>query len=229
MIGGLLAGALLGLVAILLIRRVPRDENTRLTISLAMVVGGNALAQWLGISAPVTVAASGLALSALLQLWRRRAKQSGWLGNLPGDERRQLEDAQTRLSGFWQFIDYLLNAALFTVMAFEVLSLKLTTTLLMLAPAVIGLNLLSRALGVWLPVTLLNRREHFPPYTRRVMVWAGLRGGVTLALAFNLPDNPLRGTYLVLSYAVVVFSMLVQGLTLPKLAHRLTEASTAAE
>ncbi|WP_272952761.1 cation:proton antiporter domain-containing protein [Deinococcus alpinitundrae] len=72
MLGGLLAGACLGLVAMVLIRNVPRDENTRLTITLAMVVGGNALAQWLGISAPVTVAASGLMLSALLQLWRRR-------------------------------------------------------------------------------------------------------------------------------------------------------------
>ncbi|GAA4023950.1 sodium:proton antiporter [Deinococcus rubellus] len=229
MLGGLLAGALLGFVAILLIRNVPRDENTRLTISLAMVVGGNALAQWLGISAPVTVAASGLMLSALLQLWRRRAKQSGWLGNLSGDERRQLEDSQTRLSGFWQFIDYLLNAALFTVMAFEVLSLKLNTMLLLLAPVVIGLNLLARALGVWIPVTLLKRREHFPPYTRRVMIWAGLRGGVTLALAFNLPDNPLRGTFLVMSYAVVVFSMLVQGLTLPGLARKLNTAARIAD
>lgn len=225
MLGGLLAGALLGLAAILLIRRVPRDENTRLTITLAIVVGGSALAQWLGISGPVTVAASGLTLSGLLQVWRRRAKQSGWLGSLSGGERRQLEDTQTRLAGFWQFIDYLLNAALFTVMAFEVLSPKVNTLLLLLAPAVIGLNLLARAIGVWLPVTLLKNRETFAPYTKRVMIWSGLRGGVTLALAFNLPDNPLRGTFLVLSYAVVVFSMLVQGLTLPTLAKKLKETA----
>ncbi|TSA88179.1 sodium:proton antiporter [Deinococcus detaillensis] len=225
MLGGLLVGALLGLAAILLIRQVPREENTRLTISLAMVVGGNALAQWLGVSGPVTVAASGLTLSALLQIWRRRAKQSGWLGSLSGDERRQLEDTRTRLFGFWQFIDYLLNAALFTVMAFEVLSLKVNTLLLLLAPAVIGLNLVARAIGVWLPVTLLKNRETFAPYTKRVMIWSGLRGGVTLALAFNLPDNPLRGTFLVLSYAVVVFSMLVQGLTLPTLAKKLKKTA----
>ncbi|WP_272952762.1 cation:proton antiporter domain-containing protein [Deinococcus alpinitundrae] len=98
-----------------------------------------------------------------------------------------------------------------------------------MAAAVIGLSLLARALGVWLPVTLLDKREHFPPYTRRVMIWAGLRGGVTLALAFNLPDNPLRGTFLVLSYAVVVFSMLMQGLTLPGLAGRLNAAAQAAD
>ncbi|AZI43863.1 sodium:proton antiporter [Deinococcus psychrotolerans] len=225
MLGGLLVGALLGLAAILLIKQVPREENTRLTITLAMVVGGNALAQWLGISGPVTVAASGLTLSALLQIWRRRAKQSGWLGSLSGDERRQLEDTRTRLFGFWQFIDYLLNAALFTVMAFEVLSLKVNILLLLLAPAVIGLNLVARAIGVWLPVTLLKNRETFAPYTKRVMIWSGLRGGVTLALAFNLPDNPLRGTFLVLSYAVVVFSMLVQGLTLPALAGKLKETA----
>ncbi|AWN24067.1 sodium:proton antiporter [Deinococcus irradiatisoli] len=227
MLGGLLLGALLGGAASFLIRRTPRDENTRLTMSLAMVVGGNALAQGLEVSAPVTVAASGLILVALLQLWRRRVRQSGLLAGLPPDERKHLREIQARLVGFWEFVDYLLNAALFTVMAFEVLSLNYDPLLLLLAPVAILLNVAARSGGVWLTVGLLRRSEHFPTYTRRLMTWAGLRGGVTLALAFSLPDMPLRPTFLALSYAVVVFSMLVQGLSLPALARRLSDADKA--
>ena len=227
MLGGILLGAVLGAAALLIIRRTAKDENTRLTISVAMVVGGHAAAEWLGVSGPVTAAMSGLTLVAGLQLWRRWARKNGWLARLSPQERGQFQDIQNHLESFWQFVDYLLNAALFTLMAFEVLSLNLSVRLLLLAPLVILLGLIARAVGVWVPVTLLSRSEPFPRYTRRLMTWAGLRGGVTLALAFSVPDVPLRGDFLVLSYAVVVFGMVVQGLTLPQLARRLSEAAEA--
>ena len=220
MLGALALGSLLGIVTFWLLRLVARDENARLSLSLALVAGGNALAQALGVSAPVTAVMSGLSLSACLLLWRGWAIRSGALAALSSEDQQSMKVVQLRISSFWQFVDFLLNAALFTLMAFEVLSLHPDTRLLWLAPLVILLSLLSRAIGVWLPITLLSRRETFAPYTRRLMSWAGLRGGVTLALAFSLPTGPQRELFLVLSYAVVVFSLLVQGLSVPVLARR---------
>ena len=219
MLGGVLLGALLGWLAVLVQRRT-RDENTRLLISLALVLGGNALAQRLGVSAPVTVAMSGLTLVALVQLWKQFAERSGLLARLSDEQRHELERAQRRISSFWSFVDYILNAALFAVLAFEVLILQFDLRRLLLALAVVGLALAARAVGVWLPITVLARRQPFPPYTRRLMIWAGLRGGVTLALAFNLPAGGVRDLFLIFSYAVVVFGMLVQGLSIPALARR---------
>ena len=229
MLGGLALGALLGGLTFLLIRLVPRDENTRLALSLALVAGGNALAQLLGVSAPVTAVMSGLSLSAFLLLWKGWAERSGALEALSGEEQQTIRVAHLRISSFWEFVDFLLNAALFTLMAFEVLSLKFETRLLWLSPLVIALSLLSRAVGVWLPITLLSKREVFAPFTRRLMSWAGLRGGVTLALAFSLPTGPQREIFLVLSYAVVVFSLLVQGLSVPALARRAAQAQSRQE
>ncbi|MBB6017709.1 cation:proton antiporter [Deinococcus radiopugnans] len=222
MLGGLALGAALGWVAFAFIRRTALDENTRLVIALALVVGGNALAQRLEVSAPVTAVMGGLTLVALLQLVRRKIRQGGTLAQWEAEHHDRLDTIHDHLATFWNFVDYLLNAALFTLMAFEILSLDLGWPLLALLPAVIALALGARALGVWLPITLLKRHETFPPYTRRLMVWSGLRGGVTLALAFNVPDGELRNMLLVLSYGVVVFSLLVQGLTIPALARRAT-------
>lgn len=167
----------------------------------------------------------GLTLVALLQLVRRKIRQGGTLAQWEAEHHDRLDTIHDHLATFWNFVDYLLNAALFTLMAFEILSLDLGWPLLALLPAVIALALGARALGVWLPITLLKRHETFPPYTRRLMVWSGLRGGVTLALAFNVPDGELRNMLLVLSYGVVVFSLLVQGLTIPALARRATAAA----
>ncbi|MFC4456217.1 sodium:proton antiporter [Deinococcus sonorensis] len=228
MLGGLLLGALLGWLAVLL-QRGTRDENTRLLVTLALVVGGTALAQRLEVSAPVTVAMSGLTLVALLQLWRRRAAQSGQLDRLSGEERHDLKRARLRIISFWNFVDYIVNAALFTVMAFEVLILSVTAQLWLLIPAVILITLLARTVGVWVPLTRLARRQPFMPYTRRLMIWSGLRGGVSLALAFNLPDSPVRNIWLVFTYALVVFSLLVQGLTIPLLARRIGRAAGEAD
>lgn len=225
MLGGLALGAALGWVAFAFIRRTALDENTRLVIALALVVGGNALAQRLEVSAPVTAVMGGLTLVALLQLVRRKIRQGGTLAQWEAEHHDRLDTIHDHLATFWNFVDYLLNAALFTLMAFEILSLDLGWPLLALLPAVIALALGARALGVWLPITLLKRHETFPPYTRRLMVWSGLRGGVTLALAFNVPDGELRNMLLVLSYGVVVFSLLVQGLTIPALARRATAAA----
>ncbi|OLV16221.1 Na+/H+ antiporter NhaP [Deinococcus marmoris] len=231
MLGGLLLGTLLGGAAFTFIHRAALDENTRLTITLALVVGGNALAQQLEVSAPITAVMSGLTLVALLQLIRKKseikAQSNSRVAQWKTENQGTLDDIQDHLYTFWGFVDYLLNAALFTLMAFEILSLQIGWALLALVPGVIVLGLVARALGVWLPMTLIARREHFPPYTRRLMVWSGLRGGVTLALAFTVPEGELRNTLLVLSYGVVIFSLLVQGLTIPRLARRATAASEA--
>ncbi|MFK7602980.1 cation:proton antiporter [Deinococcus sp. SM5_A1] len=231
MLGGLALGTALGWVAFAFIRRTALDENTRLVITLALVVGGSALAQWLEVSAPVTAVMSGLTLVALLQVIRRKiqdaAQNDERAARWESMNRARLDTIRDHLYTFWSFVDYLLNAALFTLMAFEILSLELGWPLLALLPAVIVLALGARALGVWLPITLLGRREHFPPYTRRLMIWSGLRGGLTLALAFTVPESEFRNILLVLSYGVVIFSLLVQGLTIPKLARRATAAAEA--
>lgn len=235
MLGGILLGALLGVLTARL-TRLARDQATAVLLSLALVTGGYALGELAGVSAPVTVAAGGVTLILLLRVGQARRKEAG---------RLSLQEARdtARIRSFWEVLDQVLNAVLFVLLALEALVVHLRPELLGVGVAVALLSVAARGLGVWLPLTfyqlqarragpdkrqsLRARRlnlQAFAPYTRRLMTWAGLRGGVALALAFSLPAGELRDRLLFLTYVVVLFSLLGQGLTVPLLARRAVAA-----
>jgi CPA1 family monovalent cation:H+ antiporter len=179
--------------------RLASNFNLELTISLALVLGTYRLASELGISGPIAVVAAGLVVG----------NQAGWHGphavELPG------------IIAFWSLIDQLLNALLFLLIGFEMLSLDARHIPVLPILASIPLAILARAISVAIPLRVLDPRGRGNGQARAigVLTWAGLRGGVSVALALTLPDSPYHDELLSICYAVVVFTIIVQGLTMP--------------
>jgi CPA1 family monovalent cation:H+ antiporter len=134
---------------------------------------------------------------------------------------------------FWELVDEVLNAVLFVIIGLEVLVLTFTGTYLIAGFIAIPLVLAARFIAVALPITALGHRADYPPNTIRILTWGGLRGGISVALALSIPAEfdglpiPEREVIIVLTYIVVVFSILVQGLTLGPLVRRWGAAGVA--
>ena len=198
--GGLAFGLAAGGLGYLVLRTLD-DHRLEILITLALATGGYALAAALHLSAPLAMVVIGL---------------------LIGNHGRHLAmSASTRehLDTFWELVDEILNAVLFLLIGLELLLLPLpgTWSVAGLAAAVLAVPvvLASRWLGIGLPVTLLRLTGHsFSRRAVRIITWAGLRGGISVALALSLPSGEERALWLLMTYVVVVFSILVQGLTL---------------
>jgi CPA1 family monovalent cation:H+ antiporter len=196
-LGGGALGCITGYGAAWVMHRV-NEPGLRLMISLALVTGTYRLADTLGVSGPTAVVACGLAL--LIQAPRDA-------------EGRTLIDEVT---AFWNVIDELLNAMLFVLIGFEMFAVNFARLVILPVVTALPLALFSRLVGVVLPVLALRGSG---PRQRRgiaLLTWAGLRGGVSIALALSLPPSPYRGRMIAVCYAVVVASMLVQGLTMQR-------------
>jgi monovalent cation:H+ antiporter, CPA1 family len=201
-----LAGGTIGCVTGFLAARAMQwvdESGLRLMISLALVTGTYRFADLMGVSGPTAVVACGLVL-------RMQAPRDA-------DRTSKIDE----MTAFWSVIDELLNAMLFVLIGFELFAINLTRFVLLPVISSLPLALLSRLAGVALPVLVL--RGSGPQQRRGVVMltWAGLRGGVSIALALTLPPSPYRGRLIVVCYAVVVFSMLVQGLTMSQMIRRL--------
>jgi CPA1 family monovalent cation:H+ antiporter len=133
------------------------------------------------------------------------------------------------LDTFWELVDELMNAVLFVLIGLEVLVMTFSIHHLVAAAFVIPIVLLSRFIAVSVPVSVLRLRRELSPGVVRILTWGGLRGGISIALALSLPAGPERSVILSITYAVVVFSILVQGLTLPRVARRLLTDSRPPE
>jgi len=133
------------------------------------------------------------------------------------------KQTETYVDKFWELIDILLNAILFVLIGLELLVLEVDQTILIAAAIAIGIVLASRFLSLMLPVMFFAKRLDFVPHTTTIMTWGGLRGGISIALALILPEE-CRGLFLAVTYGVVVFSIIVQGLSVGKLAGRLIGA-----
>ena len=200
-VGGVLFGGALGFIAFRLLKSID-DYAAEVMITLAVVTGGYALAQALHTSGPLTVVVAGI---------------------LIGNRGRLLamsDITREHLDTFWAVIDEILNAVLFVLIGLELLVLDFTPrylwAILLAIPVVLG----ARFLSVSIPINLFRLRRTFQPYTVRLMVWGGLRGGISVALALSLPRSPERDLLIALTYGVVVFSVLVQGLTVGRVARR---------
>lgn len=196
--GGLVVGLLLGWCALELLRRVD-DYTVEILVTLAVVTGGYSLARHLGVSGPLAMVVAGLFI--------------GSRGRRLGMSRRTREHLDT----FWTVTDELLNAVLFLLIGLETLALDRAPGFAAAAAVAVVLSLTGRLVAVSIPIALLRRFRPFPPYAVRFMTWAGLRGGIAAALALAVPEVPARDLIVFMTFAVVVFSIVVQGLTIEPL------------
>ncbi|MEM1058059.1 MAG: sodium:proton antiporter [Verrucomicrobiota bacterium] len=193
--GGILLGLLLGYMGHILCKGVD-DYIVEVLITLAIVMGGYSLSEFLHTSGPLAMVMAGL---------------------LMGNHSRELamsERTRERVDGFWEMIDEIFNAVLFVLIGLEVLIISLETIYLEAGLIAIPIVLLARLVAVSIPVTSLRHLRPFPKGSVAIMTWGGLRGGVSVALALALPPGEGRDLVLTMTYTVVIFSILVQGLTL---------------
>jgi CPA1 family monovalent cation:H+ antiporter len=203
--GGLLFGLGLGAVAFLLLRSVD-NYQVEVLLTLATVTGGYALASRIHVSGPLAMVVAGLMI---------------------GNHGRALAMSDTTrryVDMFWELIDEILNAVLFVLIGMEVLLVTFTYRELAAAAVAVVVTLLARALTVGMPVALLPRAFNLPRGSWKVLTWGGLRGGISVALALSLPAGPARDTVVALTYGVVVFSILVQGLSIGAVTRRAVTA-----
>jgi CPA1 family monovalent cation:H+ antiporter len=127
------------------------------------------------------------------------------------------EKTRAHLDTFWELIDEILNAVLFVLIGLEVLLLAIRTEYFLAALAIIPLVLLARYVSVGLPLMIMGRFRRVTPGVVQVMTWGGLRGGISVALALSLPFSIERDIILAITYAVVIFSIIIQGLTISRM------------
>ncbi len=194
-LGGVALGLALGYVAYRMLRSVD-NYQVEILITLALVMGGFGLAEVLHTSGPIAVVVAGLLIG-----------NQGRQGAMSETTRRRLDD-------FWELLDELLNAVLFVLIGMEVLVLSFQRPYLLAGLAAIPLVLAVRWLIVVLQVQAFSFVREFSARTVTILTWGGLRGGISVALALSLPLGSARDAVITITYVVVVFSILVQGLTL---------------
>ena len=199
--GGVGIGLVLGWIVYRLLRSVDAYQ-VEVLLTLALAAGGYALAEALHVSAPIAIVVAGLAI-----------------GN-HGRALAMSDQTRDHLDKFWELIDEILNAVLFVLIGLEVIALKLSWQFLGLGVVAIAAALLARFVSVGLPVAIMRFKRTFSPGAVKILTWGGLRGGISIALALSLPATPERDVILTVTYIVVVFSVLVQGLTLGALIGR---------
>lgn len=196
--GGLLLGIILGWITSRLMREVD-DYIISVLVTLSVVMGGYLIARQMHISGPLTMVAAGL-----------------FMGNF-NVKFKMKSITQDYLIKFWELIDEILNAVLFLFIGFELLMIKDLSHFIIPGLVAIVIVLLARVISIWGPTKFMKRT--FSPQTVKVLIWGGIRGGVSIALAMSVPKNEYSEIILSITYCVVVFSIIVQGLTIGKVAN----------
>ena len=207
-VGGAALGLATGLIAFVALRGID-EYNIEVMITLALVTGTYALAGPLHVSGPIAVVVAGLLV-----------------GN-QGSRLAMSEQTRAHLFAFWSLIDEILNTLLFMLIGFEVLAISAAPRYLGAAVLAVPLVLAARFVAVAVPISLLGRFRTFTPGAIPALTWAGLRGGISVALALSLPESAAREVLVTVCYGVVVFSIVVQGLTMERVLHRCLGAGAA--
>ncbi|MCL4110121.1 UNVERIFIED_CONTAM: hypothetical protein GTU68_016870 [Idotea baltica] len=201
-VGGVIFGLVIGLLGFYMLKKID-NYQVEVLITLAMVTGGYALAQTIHVSGPLAMVVAGL-----------------MIGNT-GRRLAMSDTTRKHLDLFWELIDEVLNAVLFALIGIEliVVAQSVTPPALTLAVVSIFVVLISRFIAVSIPVYLLKPFRSFSPGAIKMLTWGGLRGGISVALALAIPKDfgIARDIFLVLTYVVVIFSIVAQGMTVGKL------------
>lgn len=197
-IGGITFGIILGLIGHAMIDSA-KNTKVELLITLAMTTGGYTLANGIGVSGPLAMVAAGI-----------------FIGN-KGKSFGENKLARTNLYNFWELIDEVLNAMLFFLIGIELVLIGHSYISLYIAVLTIVMVLAVRALTVSIPMFFFKRKKRYPPHFTKILIWGGLRGGLAVALALSIPESPYRSYILTMTYSVVVFSVIIQGLTVKPL------------
>ncbi len=193
--GGLLFGLVLGYAGFLLVRSID-NYQVEILITVAMVMGGYALANAIHVSGPLAMIVAGIVT-----------------GNT-GKQHAMSEVTKEYLDKFWELVDEILNAILFMLVGLQILVIPTGGTLILIGMATILLLLAARWLSVALPITMLRPFITFERHAIAILTWGGLRGGLSVAMALSLPAAMFRSQFVAVTYIVVVFSIVVQGLTI---------------
>jgi CPA1 family monovalent cation:H+ antiporter len=194
-IGGVLYGLGIGALAYWMLKQVD-NYTVEVLITLALTTGGYALAETLHLSAPIAIVVAGL---------------------LIGNHGRTLamsDKTREHLDNFWELVDEILNAVLFVLIGMEVLVLAYKHEYLLAGLLVIPMALFARYVAVGIPISIMRNFREFSPMAVTILTWGGLRGGISVALALSLPAGEIRDALVTVTYVVVAFSIVVQGLSI---------------
>jgi CPA1 family monovalent cation:H+ antiporter len=200
-LGGALLGLITGYIAYLAMRAID-DYPIEVLISLGLVTGTYALAGPLHVSGPIAVVTAGV------------------LTGNRGAAFAMSDQTKRYLFDFWSLIDEMLNSILFLLIGLEVLVVQFDVSLLPLAAAAIPIVLIARFISITLPMAFVRFTQRFVKGTIPILTWGGVRGGISVALALSIPAVTVRAQILAATYAVVLFTLIVQGLTLPAVVRR---------
>jgi len=196
--GGALLGIVSGYLTYLLLKQVD-DYVIEVIATLALVMGAYSIALNLHISGPIAMVVAGV-----------------FIGNT-GRQFAMSEKSREHVTDFWHLIDEILNAALFVLIGFEVIVLSSSMDVVTLSIIAVVVAVIARFSAVSIPLQFLNPIVAKEPGEISILTWAGLRGGISIALALSLPDIEIKPVILTATYAVVIFTILIQGLTIEKL------------
>lgn len=205
-IGGIALGLILGYGTYKLLKAID-DYEVEVIITIAAVMGGTVVAQKLHLSAPLAMVTAGL-----------------FVGNDIVRSAVMSKKTETYVDRFWELIDVLLNTILFVLIGMEMLILTFKTSYILAGVIAIPIVLLCRYASLWLPIRFFKRRMNFFPQTNLIITWGGLRGGISIALALSLAPQMHRELFLVITYILVVFSVIGQGLTVGPIIKKLTRS-----
>ncbi|MEP5168479.1 MAG: sodium:proton antiporter [Shimia thalassica] len=201
-VGGAVLGLVLGWITFRVMRQID-DYPLEVLLTLGLAFGGYELAVALHVSAPIMAVCAGLLIGDI------------------GTKHGMSEQTREYVDAFWKLVDEILNAVLFLLIGFEVFAVEFEMEYLISGVLAIGLALFARLVAVAVPILILKPFRSFGPGVIPIMTWGGLKGGISVALALSLPDNEWKPLILTATYIVVIFSIIVQGLTIAPLAGKL--------
>lgn len=200
--GGILFGLLLGYTMFYMMRSID-DYQTEVIITLAGVMSGNALAHYFHISAPLAMVAAGLLIGSR------------------GKLHAMSKNTELYVDKFWELVDVLLNAILFVMIGLRLMVLDYNQQFLIIGLVAIPIMLLARYVALRLPLMILGRNIEFDRQSVLLMTWGGLRGGLSIAMALSLGRTEPKEMIVFITYVVVLFSIMVQGLSIGSIANRI--------
>ena len=200
-IGGIILGIILGFVGYKLFSSID-NYKIEVLLTLAIVMGGYTLAHFIHVSGPLAMVVAGL-------ITGNRGKSMG-----------MSETTAEYVDKFWELIDEILNTLLFVLIGMELLIIRSNITIIIISVLLIVVIIGTRFFSIWLPSIIIRLKEKIPRSTLIVLTWGGLRGGISIALALSVPDHLNKDILVTITYIVVCFSILVQGLTISKVAKK---------